>query len=502
MLKPFLHEWLANPQWWFSPSHKYDSEITEKFKHLLSLDFYIHDLDQVEVSALCILYDQIPRHAYRDDDREDIISYFLELSMACFREIRDIHQFSGHHLCFLLLPLRHTRIQENIDYTTSIIWGKLSKNNIHGHELDIYKRFLKATYKNVCENQNIEYFEPKYIDKDTFRSFLISNASILDHIDILDQSDKETYEYKKTDEVAIISLSGGVDSTVLSYVSKKIYKENCVCLHINYANRETSDDEAEFVKQWCSYIGIPLFVRKIDEINRPLCMKFGLRETYETYTKLVRFKCYYQIVETYKPKQSFILLGHNKDDCFENILTNMNKRNIENLIGMNKIQKFEEELIVIRPFLEIPKEQLINIAHEHGIPYLYDSTPSWSQRGKIRDRVVPALKSWNDKSTESFIELAHHVNALNDIKNNYVDMILQNAKKTDESTTFHLDTKVVSEIIWRSIFSKLNILQPSKKSIAMFCDKLKNTSKPFRVNISKLYSVNVDQHTYTIRKLI
>jgi tRNA(Ile)-lysidine synthetase-like protein len=492
MLETFITEWLSNPQWWFCPTFQYDSEITTKYAYILQENFFLSDLSQRELAALCIAYDQIPRHAFRGDGQQ--IDYFLQLSLTCFREIRDIREFSGHYLCFLLLPLRHTKIQENINYASSVIWDKLKEggNNV---DLEIYKRFLKATYKVVCDKQFLEYYEPKRIPVEQLQTFLHENAYIFDNISV-PQITLHDYEYDPHKDNAIVSLSGGVDSMVLSLVTKLNKNTNCICIHINYANRETSDKETEFVRLWCSYIGVPLFVRKIDEIHRPTCMKFGLREMYESYTKEVRFKCYKQLSSI--NKYSFILLGHNKDDCFENILTNMNKGNFENMKGMNSFQIFKEGFNILRPFLDIPKDQLVDVAKAQGLPYLYDSTPSWSQRGKIRDKIVPAFKHWNDNFANPFFDLVNNLNQLNEIKNDYIDNILKCMfLQEDGSYKIHFNIPSSSEIVWRALFERINIHQPSKKALKLLCDKVKTREK-FQVHLSKTVTVKGDQHTFII----
>ena len=54
-------------------------------------------------------------------------------------------------------------------------------------------------------------------------------------------------------ETFIVSLSGGVDSMVISSIIKYLgYK--LVCIHINYNNREASVSEAEFLEKWCKKI--------------------------------------------------------------------------------------------------------------------------------------------------------------------------------------------------------------------------------------------------------
>ena len=56
----------------------------------------------------------------------------------------------------------------------------------------------------------------------------------------------------------VISLSGGVDSMITSWIMKQICKKTeLLCLHINYNNRQTSILEADFVKTWCKIIDIP-----------------------------------------------------------------------------------------------------------------------------------------------------------------------------------------------------------------------------------------------------
>ena len=56
--------------------------------------------------------------------------------------------------------------------------------------------------------------------------------------------------------------------------------------------------------------------------------------------------------------------------------------------------------------MEIKKEDIYDYAHKIGIPYLTDSTPKWSQRGKIRDIVRPCLEQWNNSMIDSMFNLS------------------------------------------------------------------------------------------------
>jgi DNA-directed RNA polymerase beta' subunit len=96
-----------------------------------------------------------------------------------------------------------------------------------------------------------------------------------------------------TDKLITVSISGGVDSMVCSYILKQIPNINFICVHIDYYNRKECEQEEELLKWWCNTIlDVPLYIRRIDEINRPKCMEYELRDLYESYTKNIRFNSY------------------------------------------------------------------------------------------------------------------------------------------------------------------------------------------------------------------
>tara|TARA_B110000090_G_C13067651_1_gene325977 strand:- start:23 stop:301 length:279 start_codon:yes stop_codon:yes gene_type:complete len=44
-----------------------------------------------------------------------------------------------------------------------------------------------------------------------------------------------------------------------------------------------------------------------------------------------------------------------------------------------------------RPLLGHSKDDIFSFAHDYGVPYFIDTTPSWSTRGKLRNQLVPLL---------------------------------------------------------------------------------------------------------------
>ena len=525
----FIDEWLEHEEWWFDPGHKYDTLIKNKYGNILDISVSVcgeppcvetlcaetpcveplcaetpfvetlcaetpcvEPLCAETLCALCIAYDQLPRHIYRNNN--EIINNYLQKSLYFLKCIPDINVYKGWKLCFLLLPLRHTRILSNIEYILCIMWEKLKTDPKNSK---IYKRFIKATYQSLPVTQDLVYSNGlSEYNIEQFRDILDFTGKLHETNSIYNQYITTEFQKNiKDDQEYIISISGGVDSMIASYLAVKLLS-NVVCLHINYENRPTSNFESKFVEYWCSKINVPLYTRHIKEINRPRCMEYDLRETYEAYTKEVRYACYKEVSKLHwGSDQAHVILGHNKDDCFENILTNIRScSKYDNLLGMNYISTISN-IKFYRPFLDVKKANIIEFAQNFGISYLYDSTPKWSQRGKIRDHVVPTLNEWDPLCINSMFALAHHMNDLTTIADKYIKHLISKITKKEESDaflySFSCDLMDIDKYVLRGIFKELNIPQPSKKSMDSLYNKINNNNNNISFNLSKCLHIKI-----------
>lgn len=170
--------------------------------------------------------------------------------------------------------------------------------------------------------------------------------------------------FKDVEEPILVSLSGGVDSMVC-IMALKAWNKQIGAIHINYDNRPECQQEQKLVEDWCSYLDIPCWFRRITEIHRESCMKMGMRDLYESYTKTVRFTTYHQswdaLGETEVPK---VILGHHLDDCLENTLTNIiSCTKYNDLFGM-EYKRFQDGVWMIRPLLSVHKNEILDFAHQ------------------------------------------------------------------------------------------------------------------------------------------
>ena len=399
--------WFSNEKEWFESNPSFDEIIKTKYSHFIEkyditkLNKNIIDKikDNYRFSiCLILIHDQLIRHTNRNN--MNLINEYLKKILNFSKEIyiKFKYELQPQHFCFVLLPLRHTNIFEEILYVVNETKYKIKSNQNE----QIYKRFLKATLeryiklnndkiniKNIILPSNVKLIEDStQICELGLRMYQPQNFEMLDQllkdkkisdsiskmIDSIENVLKQTNITK-----GVISLSGGVDSMVLSYILKYL-GINIIALHINYNNRPECSDECEIIKGWCSFLNIRLYIRKIDEIQRKEMMDYQLRDLYESYTRDIRYNSYIKCDETY---DNIVFLGHNHDDRFENIFTNIvSESHYENLCGMEYDTniKFKDGFIrFIRPMLNIIKKDIYSFANYLCIPHFKDSTPKWSQ---------------------------------------------------------------------------------------------------------------------------
>jgi len=506
ILNELYDEWFSNRDYWFSKNSKIDVYLCDKYYKYIESTSYIYEsykknplfFDNKTIIAYIILLDQISRHFKRVYDTNiDIVEFSRKAvnfsNILLYNNKRDI--FTIDELSFIYLPYRHLKDIDKIYEIVSIYIELYEKANTED-KLKC-RRYLQATLNNIYKdinllsmkiNKRVKSWE--YINKDILDPRCLEDNKIVSVVSpIIHENMRNEIEKLKDGSTIIVSLSGGVDSMVALYLCKYIKDtynsnkiKNIIAIHINYNNRTHSGDELDFVNYYCNKLGIKLYLRTIKEISRNNCLHNGLRDLYEDITKNIRYDMYRLNI---KNDRTYILLGHNKDDCFENVITNIsNKSNYNNLCGMEVLKEIEG-MMFWRPLLSIEKRHILDCANINKIHYLYDSTPTWSVRGKIRDTVRPSLlllknnEGIEDNSTiDSFFYLRDYISNTQDIFNELIIknliskikyMDAENSRKyiTEYSKTEMLSLKYI--VIAKIFFSKLNI-RYSHKAIKDFCE--------------------------------
>ena len=456
----FYEEWMNLDKYWFNSNKNLDEYLKSKYEYLLN-EYNPNPIIQI------IIYDQLTRHIYRNELSYHIITYFNQKALNIANENKHLlPKLSYNDWMFFLLVYRHTNIKENLFFAMEEGWKRLPQS----------KKFLKATYNRANFEEEFDEYDFKKFDENILeyspKEELTNLQENLVDFDIL--NDKEEI---------IISLSGGVDSnSCLFYIKNKYPNKNIIALHINYNNREETKEEVNFLISLCNKLKIQLFIRTIKEIKRKPSIENDLRDVYESYTKKVRFNSYKKL-----NKNPLIILGHNKDDCFENILTNISYQNkYDNLIGMEH-SSIIDGIHFIRPLYKTSKEDIYKFAKIHKIPYLKNSTPEWSQRGKIRNSVLPVLEEWDRRIVDGLFDISRTLKDLHiNLKLNVINETYEEKKEMNTSLLF-----------WKYlIFHKFHFY-PSNKSLKSLIERLTIFKNKFhKIDMNKKEKIIIKNNLY------
>lgn len=422
---------LSNKELWFNPQKKYDKLIEHKYSHLLTNN------DNCDIFTKILIYDQLPYYIHRN--KPTIINKYHDISYLLAKKLINSSKFNDYEpikKCFIMLPLRHSN---NISDNITIL--NITKKLLHTHS--IFKRFYKATLLKLTILNNIKYSLPAIINAKFNYNILDTKCNFISLYNInLQKFTKYKNIFNNINYNNIcVSISGGVDSILLLYYLKYL-KKNIIAIHINYNNRTTSTIERNNVILICNYLKIPIYVRDITELKR----NEDNRDIYEDITRKLRFNFYNIICKN----KYVVALGHNKDDCIENIFSNIiKKKKYDNLFGMTN-NSIENNVSIYRPFLHIDKQTIYDISNDLQLPYFYDSTPDWSERGKKRDILIPFLNNFDKNIINGLYNLSKHITTIYPIYNDFIKKCITFDEKylcKIEPTIFNYNIDILNSIL-------------------------------------------------------
>lgn len=188
----------------------------------------------------------------------------------------------------------------------------------------------------------------------------------------------------------IVGVSGGPDSMSLLHILIKLkdkYGLSLYAAHVNHSLRGIeSDQDEEFVREYCRKEGIGFYSRKVD-IGR-ISSERGVST--ETTGREERYAFFKELKDELHADK--IALAHNANDQAETILMRIIRgTGIEGLAGIKPVR----DGIFIRPLIEIARTEIEKYCEENGIEPRIDRTNSENiySRNKIRLELIPYLNN-------------------------------------------------------------------------------------------------------------
>ena len=199
----------------------------------------------------------------------------------------------------------------------------------------------------------------------------------------------------------LAAVSGGLDSMCLLHLLSTWGRERNLAVtaaHFNHQLRETAGRDEEFVRSWCEAQNIPFVSGRGD-------VKQAAAEQGLTIEEAARELRYAFLAEQKKALGcTWVLTAHHADANAETMLLNLLRGT--GLRGLAGIPDSRDS--IVRPFLQVTREELEAYAKACDIPHVEDETNETDDaaRNVLRHHVLPVLRQLNPKAVENMSRTA------------------------------------------------------------------------------------------------
>jgi tRNA(Ile)-lysidine synthase len=203
----------------------------------------------------------------------------------------------------------------------------------------------------------------------------------------------------------LVAVSGGTDSVCLLHILFKLRQELDIGLHITHLNHQLrgkeSSADAAYVAELARKLGIPASIEsrnvKAYQKQHRLSLEEAAREVRYTFLAEVAAKA----------GAERVAVGHTAADHVETILMHLIRgsgtRGLKGLRPVNVWRSGETSLTIIRPLLELSREETEAYCRRHRIHPCTDSSNLSPElfRNRIRHELIPLLKNYNPQVAEA-----------------------------------------------------------------------------------------------------
>jgi tRNA(Ile)-lysidine synthase len=185
----------------------------------------------------------------------------------------------------------------------------------------------------------------------------------------------------------VAGISGGPDSIALMHILHELATEmsfSVIVAHVDHGLREESKEEAEFVREAASNLGLEIEVTRVAVQDLAACQDVSMEEAGR--------RARYSFFEGVRRRVggSVIATAHHRDDALETFFLRIFRGS--SITGLRGILPVRGN--VIRPLIRATREEILDFLDEERIPFLVDPTnlASETDRNFIRNRLFPVIQ--------------------------------------------------------------------------------------------------------------
>lgn len=233
-----------------------------------------------------------------------------------------------------------------------------------------------------------------------------------------------------SEDLLLVALSGGADSVCLLLALHELGYQ-VEALHCNFELRSVESDADEaFCRRLCRAQNIPLTVKHFR--TRSYAQRKGI--SLEMAARELRYEWFAEQAKT--RGAAGICVAHHRDDNIETLLLNLIRgTGIHGITGMSPRTE-QYGVSILRPMLELSREELEAWLQEREQNWVTDSTnlqPEAALRNQIRLQLLPLIEKMNPRARTNLQADIHRFRDAERLYDRAVDEALQQLVDADGS---------------------------------------------------------------------
>jgi tRNA(Ile)-lysidine synthase len=225
----------------------------------------------------------------------------------------------------------------------------------------------------------------------------------------------------------VVAVSGGVDSTVLLDLLRLYPGVKLVVAHYDHGIRQDSAEDRLFVQGLARRHRLP-YVYDRGRLGAGASEAEARKARYTFLRKVQQAS-----------GSSALVTAHHQDDVLETAVINLLRGT-----GRKGLSSLTSGEGIIRPLLEVPKNEIIDYAKRHGLQWHEDSTNSSDDyvRNHVRHNILPG---WSPEAKARLLQISRHMQSVNQEVDGLLDSQVQG--KLDREWFILLPHNVTKEVL-------------------------------------------------------
>lgn len=205
-------------------------------------------------------------------------------------------------------------------------------------------------------------------------------------------------------ELVVAAVSGGMDSIALVHLLAGAQQELGFNLHVAHVNHhlrgQEAQEDAEFVRATASLLKLSCTILSVHpaKTGGVSLQDIARRLRYQALSRLC-----------HQVGAAKLALAHHQGDQAETLLLNLVRGSgPRGLRGMLPQRRLLPGLILVRPLLEVSREDILGYCHRHGLAWREDSSNAqeYYRRNHIRLNLLPLMREYNPQVEKALAQTA------------------------------------------------------------------------------------------------